>query len=154
MKKKTKRFLFLTTAALAGMYAYNRFVANTSTNKNMLPTKNGSYYSWKQGNIFYTKHGSGSPILLVHDTNATSSSIEWTKVVKRLQKNHTVYTLDLLGCGNSDKPVFTYTNFLFVQLLKDLTSEKSTEIFDSETLNSNISNLFFSIIVKISLIKS
>ena len=38
MKKKTKRFLFLTTAALAGMYAYNRFVANTSTNKNMLPT--------------------------------------------------------------------------------------------------------------------
>ena len=30
MKKKTKRFLFLTTAALAGMYAYNRFVANTS----------------------------------------------------------------------------------------------------------------------------
>ena len=42
MKKKTKRFLFLTTAALAGMYAYNRFVANTSTNQKMVPTTPGS----------------------------------------------------------------------------------------------------------------
>lgn len=140
MKKKTKRFLFLTTAALAGMYAYNRFVANTSTNKNMLPTKNGSYYSWKQGNIFYTKQGSGSPILLVHDTNATSSSIEWTKVVKRLQKNHTVYTIDLLGCGLSDKPGISYTNYLYVQMItafiKDVIGTKT------DIVASNLSSSF------------
>lgn len=55
MKKGTKKFLFLSVATLAGMYAYNQFVASTSTKKNMLPTKNGSYYSWKQGNVFYTK---------------------------------------------------------------------------------------------------
>ena len=54
MKKGTKKFLFLSVATLAGMYAYNQFVASTSTKKNMLPTKNGSYYSWKQGNVFYT----------------------------------------------------------------------------------------------------
>ena len=53
MKKGTKKFLFLSVATLAGMYAYNQFVASTSTKKNMLPTKNGSYYSWKQGNVFY-----------------------------------------------------------------------------------------------------
>ena len=47
MKKGTKKFLFLSVATLAGMYAYNQFVASTSTKKNMLPTKNGSYYSWK-----------------------------------------------------------------------------------------------------------
>ena len=35
-----------------------------------------------------------------------------------LRKN-TVYTLDLLGCGKSDKPNFTYTNFLYVQLVTD-----------------------------------
>ena len=59
MKKGTKKFLFLSVATLAGMYAYNQFVASTSTKKNMLPTKNGSYYSWKQGNVFYTKTGTG-----------------------------------------------------------------------------------------------
>ena len=34
-----------------------------------------------------------------------------------LAKDHTVYTLDLLGCGRSDKPAITYTNFLYVQLI-------------------------------------
>lgn len=140
MKKRTKRFLFLTTAAVAGMYTYNRFVANTSTNKNMLPTKNGSYYSWKQGNIFYTKHGSGSPLLLVHDTNAASSSIEWSKIVKYLQKKHTVYTIDLLGCGLSDKPGISYTSYLYVQMItafiKDVIKEKA------DIVASNFSSSF------------
>ena len=102
MKKGTKKFLFLSVATLAGMYAYNQFVASTSTKKNMLPTKNGSYYSWKQGNVFYTKTGTGDPVLLIHDTNSASSSVEWSKISKRLQKKHTVYTMDLLGCGLSD----------------------------------------------------
>lgn len=117
MKKNTKKFLFFSAAAFAGMYAYNQFVASASTKKNMLPTKNGSYYSWKQGNVFYTKNGTGSPILLIHDTNSASSSVEWSKVAKRLQKKHSVYTLDLLGCGLSDKPGVSYTNYMYVQLI-------------------------------------
>lgn len=117
MKKSTKSFLFITTAALGAMYAYNRFVANTSTKKNMLPTKNGSYYSWKHGNIFYTKLGSGKPVLLIHDINSASSSVEWSKITKQLQKNHCVYTIDLLGCGLSDKPAISYTTYLYVQLI-------------------------------------
>lgn len=117
MKKNTRKFLFLSAAAFAGMYAYNQFVASTATKKNMLPTKNGSYYSWKQGNVFYTKNGTGSPVLLIHDTNSASSSVEWSKITKRLQKKHTVYTLDLLGCGLSDKPGVSYTNYMYVQLI-------------------------------------
>lgn len=132
MKKSTKRFLFVTTATLAGMYAYNRFVANVSTKKNMLPTKNGSYYSWKQGNVFYTKLGSGKPVLLVHDINSASSSVEWSKITKRLQKNHTVYTIDLLGCGLSDKPAINYTTYMYVQLItafiRDVIGEKTDVI--------------------------
>ena len=129
MKKSTKNFLFFTTATMAGMYTYNQFVAASSTKKNMLPTKNGSYYSWKQGNIFYTKIGKGTPILLIHDTNSASSSVEWLKVAKKLQKNHTVYTIDLLGCGLSDKPGVSYTNYMYVQLItsfiKDVIKNKT-----------------------------
>lgn len=123
MKKSTRQLLFISTAALAGMYTYNRFVAATSTKKNMLPTQNGVYYSWKQGNIFYTKTGNGSPILLVHDTNSASSSIEWSKITAKLKKNHTVYTIDLLGCGLSDKPGISYTNYMYVQLITSFIKE-------------------------------
>lgn len=132
MKKSTKQFLFFSSAALAGMYAYNHFVATTSAKKNMLPTKNGSYYSWKQGNVFYTKLGSGTPVLLIHDTNSASSSIEWSKITKKLQKKYTVYTLDLLGCGLSDKPGVSYTNYMYVQLItafiKDVIGKKTDVI--------------------------
>ena len=140
MKKGTKKFLFLSVATLAGMYAYNQFVASTSTKKNMLPTKNGSYYSWKQGNVFYTKTGTGDPVLLIHDTNSASSSVEWSKISKRLQKKHTVYTMDLLGCGLSDKPGLSYTNYMYVQLItafiKDIIKSKTSVVA------SNLSSSF------------
>ena len=140
MKKGTKKFLFFSAATLAGMYAYNQFVASIATKKNMLPTKNGSYYSWKQGNVFYTKVGNGSPILLVHDTNTASSSVEWSKITKYLQKDHTVYSIDLLGCGLSDKPGISYTNYMYVQLItafiKDIIGTKT------DVIASNMSGSF------------
>ena len=40
-------------------------------------------------------------------------------VRRELAKNHTVYTIDLLGFGRSEKPNLTYTNYLYVQLLSD-----------------------------------
>lgn len=128
MKKSTKCFLFLTTATVAGMYAYNKFVASSATRKNLLTTKGGDFYEWKQGKIFYTKQGEGSPILLIHDIHPSSSSYEWNRIVKRLEKDHTVYTVDLLGCGRSDKPQITYTNYLYVQMIsafiKDVIQDK------------------------------
>lgn len=86
---------------------------------NLLEEKEEKYYDWRFGRIFYTKQGSGSPILLIHDLNVSSSACEWNKVIKPLSLTNTVYTLDLLGCGRSDKPNLTYTNFLYVQLITD-----------------------------------
>lgn len=78
-----------------------------------------SFYEWKFGKIHYTKQGSGKPLLLIHDLNASSSSYEWNKIIGNLEKNNTVYAIDLLGCGESDKPNLTYTNYLYVQLVSD-----------------------------------
>ena len=36
MGKKSKKFLLLTAAAIAGIYAYNKFIEETSTKKNLL----------------------------------------------------------------------------------------------------------------------
>lgn len=115
----------LTTCALLGgtvagmMHVVNRLVYYISTIDNLLYHKDEKYYDWRFGRIFYTKQGSGSPILLIHDLNVISSSYEWNEIVETLSQTNTVYTIDLLGCGRSDKPNLTYTNYLYVQLITD-----------------------------------
>lgn len=132
MKKSTKCILFTLGVSIATIYAYNKFVEETASQKNLLSDKDGEYYNWKYGNIFYNKVGNGSPVLLIHDTDAAASSVEWNKLVSRLAKNHTVYAIDLLGCGRSDKPALEYTNYLYVQMIqsfmKDVIQEKATVI--------------------------
>lgn len=132
MKKSTKYLLFTVGASVTGIYIYNKFIEQTASQKNLLSDKNGQYYNWKYGNVFYTKTGKGSPVLLIHDTDSAASSVEWNKLITRLSKNHTVYAIDLLGCGRSDKPALEYTNYLYIQMiqsfLKDIIQERATVI--------------------------
>ena len=132
MKKSTKRMLFITGAAITAIYAYNKYVSCTATKKQLLSKEEGETFSWKNGDIFYTKRGTGSPLLLIHDADPTASSAEWNKIIHKLEKNHTVYAIDLLGCGRSDKPGIEYTNYLYVQLIqsfvKEIIGEKTTVV--------------------------
>lgn len=123
MNKKIKHFLFLSAASLTGMHAINKVIHYTASLKNLTSSYSGNYYKWRYGNIFYTKQGKGEPILLIHDLDPSSSSYEWARILKKLEKTNTVYTIDLLGCGHSDKPEMIYSNYLFVQLLTDFTKE-------------------------------
>ncbi len=61
------------------------------------------YISLDEGHIFVTCNGSGPPIVLIHGT--ASYHFCWRNIYSILSKNHTVYVLDLLGAGESDKPV-------------------------------------------------
>lgn len=132
MKKRTKLFLFAVGTTVTSIYVYNKFIEQTASKSNLLKDTNGEYYSWKHGNVYYTKSGSGSPLLLIHDIHSSASSEEWRKLIRRFEKKHTVYTLDLLGCGRSDKPAMEYTNYLYVQLItsfvKDIIQEKTTVV--------------------------
>ena len=119
MKKNVKNFLILTACAAGTIHLINRFIDATAEMKNILKAENGDYYDWKNGKIYYTKGGHGSPVLLIHDLDPISSSYEWCRLRKKLEKTHTVYAIDLLGCGRSDKPALTYTNYLYVQLITD-----------------------------------
>lgn len=139
MKKNIKHFFLLTTLAAGTIHIVNRFIDVTAEMKNILKTQNGEYYNWKNGKIFYTKRGTGSPVLLIHELNPISSSYEWCRMAKKLEKTHTVYTIDLLGCGRSDKPFLTYTNYLYVQLLTDFIQNVIGEAPDVITTNTSIS---------------
>ena len=142
MKKSTKFLLLTIGTAITGIYVYNRFIEKTATKHNLLSDLSGEYYTWKHGKIYYTKSGNGSPLLLIHDINSSASSEEWKKIIHRFEKNHTVYTLDLLGCGRSDKPAMEYTNYLYVQLLKDfikdIIQEKTTVVATNISASSVI----------------
>lgn len=122
MKKKLKIFTLITalvSAAIFLIHIINRILLYISTSNASLHDLKGDYYDWRFGRLYYEKHGKGSPLLLVHDMTASSSSYEWHHLIDDLSKNHTVYVLDLLGCGRSDKPNLAYTSFLYVQMITD-----------------------------------
>lgn len=119
MKKNIKHFFLLSSMAVGTIYGINKFIEASSGVKKSLTNPSGYFFEWRYGNIFYTKQGEGAPLLLIHDLNPASSSVEWSKLVKKLSETRTVYTIDLLGCGRSDKPNLTYTNYMYVQLVTD-----------------------------------
>ncbi len=119
MKKKLKNLVLFTSLSVLSIHLLNKFLTFTATIRDLLKSELGFFYEWRFGKIYYTKQGTGSPLLLIHDLTTASSSYEWNEMVSSLSENHTVYTIDLLGCGRSDKPNLTYTNFLYVQLISD-----------------------------------
>lgn len=119
MKNKIKTGILLNAAALGVLHLANCFISQTASLKGLLSDDHGHYFNWRFGRVFYTKIGSGAPLILLHDLSPESSGYEWNLVEKRLAEDYTVYTIDLLGCGRSDKPAMTYTNYLYVQLISE-----------------------------------
>ena len=115
MKKNKNRlttFVVLFSSATAIIHIANKIIAASASLKEMLDSNRRNYYKWRFGEIFYTKKGSGSPVLLIHDMLPGACGYEWNRIEEELAMEHTVYTIDLLGCGRSEKPGVTYTNFV------------------------------------------
>lgn len=122
MKKHKHKILTLAalmTIATFIIHLSNRIIAAAAQLKEMLDVSSRNFYEWRFGKVYYTKKGKGTPILLIHDIFPGGSGYEWSRVEKHLSLEHTVYTVDLLGCGRSEKPGITYTNFLYVQMICD-----------------------------------
>lgn len=118
-RNKLLTLLIVSAGAAAGTALLNKCIALSSTSKNILSEPESRCYKWRLGNIHYTKSGNGKPLLLIHDLTSASSGFEWSQLVGKLSEDYTVYTIDLLGCGRSEKPYLTYTNYLYVQLISD-----------------------------------
>ena len=81
------------------------------------------WFHWRGHRIAYTRRGSGPPLLLVHGIYATASSFEWRFNVDELARQHTVYTIDLLGFGRSDRPAVRYSARLYLALIADFVTQ-------------------------------
>ena len=119
MKNKLLTTLILSSSALTITSMINHCIKLSATSKNKSEKKDNLFFHWRLGDIFYKKYGTGKPILLIHDLHASSNSYQWDLIISSLSKVYTVYTIDLLGCGQSEKPYLTYTNYLYVQLISD-----------------------------------
>lgn len=109
----------ITLATLCIISVINKIVNKFATSKNLLDLKNKEIYHWRFGDIAYSVTGEGKPVLLVHDLKEDSSSIEWAEIIPELSRTNTVYAIDLLGCGLSEKPSITYTSYMYTQLIND-----------------------------------
>lgn len=141
---KKIKFLLPLVLATTILHLGNTKIFSTAKTKLHRRELNTKIYNWKFGTIRYQHQGIGSPVLLIHDTFSGSSSIEFDRLIQNLSKNHSVYTLDLLGYGFSEKPHLTYTAYLYVQLIHDfiheIIQESNVDIITSG--NSNVFALF------------
>ncbi len=116
--RKFKKYASVGILGGIGLSILNSRIRSDAVRHNFLHAEKGSFYSWDHGNVFYQVNGMGDEnLLLIHDTNVYSSATEWNRVISLLKDKYTVYTIDLPGCGRSDKPAVTYTNYLYVQLI-------------------------------------
>lgn len=123
------------------LYAFNKFVSSRALLTNVLKKGDGKMYTWKYGNVFYRVSGGGDrPVLLVHDADVISSGYEWNELVSKLEESCTVYTVDLPGCGRSDKPGINYTNYFYVLFLRDFIDDVIGE--PAEVVTSGFSASF------------
>lgn len=119
MSKKKGSFIKFTLAAAGLFHVVNRWIDSSSVAK-QTTSSNGKFYHWSQGDIFYKKLSeSGAPLLLIHELSPFNASFEWNEIVDDLKSDFTVYVIDLPGCGKSEKPAITYTNYYFVQAIAD-----------------------------------
>ena len=130
MNHKLKTGIKISALTMTSLCIINHCINITASMKDLLAKDCGKNFYWRHGNIFYTKTGTGSPILLLHDLSPISSSYEWNGIVQKLSKTNTVYCVDLPGCGRSDKPYLTYTSYFYVQFLKDFSKEVIGTITD------------------------
>ena len=144
-KNHTFRKIVVATALIGtAMYIANEYIMKIATSKDLLKKDNGEYYSFKYGKVFYKVSGEGKPILLIHDINESSSSMEWCHLEKELSKTNKVYTIDLLGCGRSDKPKLNYNSFLYVQLINDFIRDIIGEPTDIIATGKSVSPVIIS----------
>ena len=110
-KKKLITISILTTLSGVAIYAVNRFISATSVMKNLLQTEESQYYHWQFGKVFYTKKGTGKPLLLIHDLQCSSSSYEWKNLIETLSKEYTVFAMICLAAAvptNPGLPIQTF----------------------------------------------
>ena len=107
-------------AALGAAALYNVTASHRIASLDNLLGGESREMDWRGHRVAYTRHGAGTPVLLVHGIYAGASSYEWRHTVDALAARYTVYALDLLGFGRSARPNVRYTPAMYQAFLADV----------------------------------
>jgi pimeloyl-ACP methyl ester carboxylesterase len=117
-----RKILLSGGAILGAAAAYNAFARKgVDELTNLIGGEEGGF-DWRDRRVAFTKRGNGPPILLIHGINSAAWSYEWRNNVDALARTNTVYTIDLLGFGRSERPAIRYTARLYISLISDFAS--------------------------------
>jgi pimeloyl-ACP methyl ester carboxylesterase len=117
-----RKILLSGGALLGAAAAYNAFARKgVDQLSNLIGGEDGGF-EWRERRVAFTKRGSGPPILLIHGIHAAAWSYEWRNNVDALARTNTVYTIDLLGFGLSERPGIRYSARLYISLISDFVS--------------------------------
>ncbi len=118
------RKLLLSGGALLGAAAAYNAYAKRGVDRipNLIGGEEGGW-SWRDRRISFTKRGDGPALLFIHGIHVAASSFEWRHNVDYLARDHTVYTIDLLGFGRSDRPAIRYTSRTYISLISDFVAQ-------------------------------
>jgi len=105
-------------------------------------------------NIAYLREGKGEPVILIH--GITTYSFIWRNIIPLLSTNYDVIAIDLLGCGDSDKPLDVDYSIksqanIIVEFIKKLNLGKTHIVAHdigggiAQILAANYSEMFFDV---------
>jgi len=118
-----RRIVMSGGAILGVAAAYNAFARKgVDELTNLIGGEEGGF-DWRGRRISFTRRGKGPPLLLIHGIHAAAWSYEWHDNVDHLALTNTVYTLDLLGFGRSDRPAIRYPARLYISLISDFVDQ-------------------------------
>lgn len=106
-------------AAVAVPMAVNAYIRTRAGRLGEQLPGDVGYYDWIHGRVGFYRMGVGSPLLLVHHPMLGGNAGEWRHVFPDLAMRHTVYAIDLLGFGISDRPNISYSGAMYAELLHD-----------------------------------
>lgn len=126
-----------------GIALYNEYI-NVKTNMdNVFESNKYKDFSSSIGKIKYRVFGpeDSSPILLIHNISIGDNDNEWNQIINKYP-NRKIYSINLPGCGNSDKNLIQYTNFIYSKIIYEFINNVICEKTDIITSgNSCISVL-------------
>lgn len=119
--KKTALPLFASCGVTALVLLLRQKICLTLANRNADSTPRKTYET-DGVSMAYEVEGYGTPIVLLHSMHLGASRREWRPQVERLAKEYRVYSIDMVGYGQSDKPTKPWTAYQYaVQLHKFMT---------------------------------
>ena len=119
---KILKYTAILSGCLLTQHIINRTYLRCKNYKFKTPFHNKSkdyFYLWRFGRIHYKVIGKGDPLLLIHGIYPGADITQWENIDTEITKNHTVYFIDLLGFGVSEKPDITYSSYLYIRLIND-----------------------------------